>query len=686
MQTQRAMAEGESYQREELDTSLQLPAVSIGSSSSIQLKNAAVVPTDGGRMLFFTMTVMNAGSGKLSFLDYWVKVISTSGAEFKADLVAQDKLKKEIPAGQQVEFSFYAAVNDSVQLGELGFRITKWDYTSADLETTVGEIRFPDAAEALWAPVSGGKTVQLSAMPVELNVTAWSALVNDNYTSPKLTLRMTNKGKTSIRIAGYQYALRTSNGAMYPLDIVLNADKQSLQPDVPLELQLRANQLPLSAGTDSWDLVMTQPFALATDTKINFPIASLRISTDPKALPELGGVVMYTNAEGTYAFKADKVDRLPWEDQDILSAEVSLSHNQSVALPFPELKAYFELDGGSKVDAKVIKLDRSVGVPPSESVHVKLVGKIPYTYPFASAKLVVQEKKSETATEEIAQFQLPESKIVLPLLAFGQSQSITGSGRSTSFSPREINTYTDGASNLLEVQVEVSNLEKRSNMIPRLTAFFKTADDALYPTRVREVKQKLNPQGKALLSFSTKLPKDLDVQSLRLVIGESVTEQRLSGTDDKAEAYINAVQMELPLENTTVSPTLKELVFYPYTISLSNMNTWLDRNTLRINFKYKLTKDSFYETNTEGSKLIIQFVDSKGKVDIDEVFYLETAPEEEDKRLKLGEFDYRITKQDDSLIFKIESLKQYQMNIYHEFQGKRKLLGSQTMDWFGTTE
>ncbi|SFL83019.1 hypothetical protein SAMN03159341_110139 [Paenibacillus sp. 1_12] len=683
---QPVMAEGESYQREELDSSLQLPAVAIGSNSSIQLKSAAVVPTDGGRMLFFTMTVTNAGSGKLSFLDYWVKVISISGAEFKADLVTQDKLKKEIPAGQQVEFSFYAPVNDSVQLYELGFRITKWDYSSADLEKTVGDIRFPDAAEALWAPVSGGKTVQLSAMPVELDVTAWSALAGDSYMSPKLTLRLTNKGKTTIRINGYQYALRTSSGAMYPLDIVLNADKQSLQPDVPLELQLRANQLPLSAGTDSWDLVMTQPFALTTDTKISFPIASLRISTDPKALPELGGVVSYTNTDGTYSLKAEKIGRLPWEDQDILSAEVSLTHNQSVALPFPELKAYFELDGGSKVDAKVIKLDRSVGVPPSEPVHVKLVAKIPYTYPFSSVKLVVQEKKSETATEEIAQFQLPELMISMPLLTFGQTQSITGAGRATSFSPREINTYTDGASNLFEVQVEVSNLEKRSNIIPKLTAFFKTANDDLYPTKIREVKQKLNPQGKALLSFSTKLPKDLDVQSLRLVIGESITEQRLSGTDDKAEAYINAVQMELPLENTTVSPILKELVFYPYTISLSNINTWLDRNTLRINFKYKLTKDSFYETSTEGSKLIIQFVDSNGKVNIDEVFYLETAPEEEDKRLKLGEFDYRITKQDDSLIFKIESLKKYKMNIYHEFQGKRKLLGSQTMDWFGTTE
>jgi hypothetical protein len=112
----------------------------------------------------------------------------------------------------------------------------------------------------------------------------------------------------------------------------------------------------------------------------------------------------------------------------------------------------------------------------------------------------------------------------------------------------------------------------------------------------------------------------------------------------------------------------------------------LDRKELRVNFQYKLTKDSYYETSTEGSKLIIQFEDGNRNVHIDEVFYLETAPEDEDKRLKLGEYDYRITRVDDSLIFKIESLKQFKLNIYHEFQGKRKLLGSQTMDWFGKTE
>jgi hypothetical protein len=680
------MAEGETYQRDELDSSLQLEGISLGSSSSIQLKSAVFVQSNDGKVLLFTMTVTNGGSNKLSFLDYWVKVFNTSGAEFKADLLPQDKLKKEIPAGQQVDVSFYAPVNDMTVLEELAFRVIRWDYTSTELEQTIGDIQFPATAASLWAPVTGIKTVQMSGMPIELEVVHWNATVINGNISPKLMLRLLNKGKASIRLTGFQYALRTSSGAMYPLEIVSSGEKQSLQPDIGLELQLKANQLPASLEGELWDLVVTQPVAITAESKLDYPIASLRIATDPLVVPLLGGSVAYTNTNGTYSIKAEQVDRFPWEDQDILTANVSLSHTYAEALPFPELTAYYELDGGVKVEAKVIKTDRSVGVPPATDVHVQIVSKIPYTYPFASGKLVLQEKTAESANEEIARFQLPPSQIMLPTVPFGKSQFITVAGRSASYAPREIHTFTDGASNLFEVQVEVANLEKRSNTIPKLTAFFKTANDALYATKIREVKQKLNPQGKALLSFSNKLPKDLDVKGMKLVIGESVTGQAISGSEDKADAYINAVQMDLPLENTTVSPTLKELDFYPYTISLSNINTWLDRKEMRINFTYELTKDTYYETSTEGSKLVIQFEDGNDNVHIDEVFYLETAPEDEDKRLKLGVYDYRISRADERLIFKIESLKQFKLNIYHEFQGKRKLLGSQTMDWFGTTE
>ncbi|WP_028548252.1 hypothetical protein [Paenibacillus sp. UNC451MF] len=680
------LAQGESYQKDEIDESLRLTSVSIAPHSKIELKNATVMPSDNGNMLFFTLTVTNGENSSISFLDYWVKVYNKSGAEFTPDLLPQDKLKKDIPAGQQVDFTFYAPVNDATSLQDLWFRMTRWDYNTVELEKAIGDIRFPEQVSDVFAPEAGSKTVQMGNVPVALEVTKWSAVQNDSYITPKLTLRATNKGQASTKLTGYQYALRASNGAMYPLDITVNGDKQQLQPDVPLDIQLKAAQLPASAIGDRWDVVVTQSVTVTTDLKLSVPVTTLKVSTEQQAAPMLGSSVEYANKEGIYELKVEKLDRLPWDDQDVLSADLSISHNQADALPFPDIKAYYELDGGVKVEVKAVKTDRAVGVPPGQTVHFQLVGKIPYTYPFAATKLVLQEKVSESATEDMAQFNLPPAEIKLPVVAFGQQQSITGTGRSTQYAPREINTYTDGKSDMLEVQLEVSNLEKRSNTVPKLTAFLKTPDDALYPTKIREVKQKLNPQGKALVSFAAKLPKGFDTKGLRLVVGESVTEQRLSLTEDKADAYINAVEMELPVEKPVVSTGLKDVAFDQYSISLSKMSTWLDSTQLRVNFIYDLKKDSFFETNNDGSKLIIQFADMNGNMTYEQKYYLESAPDKDDVRLELGEHNYKMTIKDSDLLGKIQSLKQYKLSIYHEFQGMRKLLASQTMDWFAITD
>ncbi|MNN91093.1 hypothetical protein D3C81_2091490 [compost metagenome] len=54
-----------------------------------------------------------------------------------------------------------------------------------------------------------------------------------------------------------------------------------------------------------------------------------------------------------------------------------------------------------------------------------------------------------------------------------------------------------------------------------------------------------------------------------------------------------------------------------------------------------------------------------------------------DNQLSLGKKpSFTITVNDEDLIFKTEFLKKYNLSIYDEFQGQRKLLGKQSMDWF----
>lgn len=679
-------AQSAAYQRDVLSAAQQLPLVYVTKNAYFELKNAVILPSETGNMLFFTVTVDNGESAALSFLDYWVRVGSKSGTEFEAQLLPQDKAKKDIPAGQRVDYSFYAQVNDSVTLGDLKFRVTRWNYNLAALEETVGSIAFPGDADSVLSAPSDSRTLNFGSFPVEAQVTKNYVQEKEAYLSPRLMLKLTNRGGSSLKLPGLQYALRTAGGASYPLEAVVPADKQQLTPEVSVEIQLKGTLLPKSAAAGEWEVVISQPVSIASDQKLNYPIASLTVPAAALETIPLGSPVDYTNLTGTYRLQVEKLQRMPWEDQDILSADLTLTHQEASSLPFPEMKAYYLLDDGVKIEAKAIRTDRAAGLPPGVPMHVQFAAKIPYAYPYSSARLVVQEKVSEQTVEEMAQFDMPLTGTGLRAVALGSKQPITGAGRNAMYAPRAVNSYADDSSQWFEVQLETTNLEKRSSALPKVAAFLKTPDERLFPMKIREVKQKLNPSGQAVQSLTAKLPKDMDRSGLKLIVGEAVTDTHWTGLDEKADAYLNAVEMELPEEQPGPKTNLKNIEFFPYKLTISKLQTQLDNKALRINFDYNLEKDTYYETANDGQRLIIQFQDADRKVTIEEVLYLESKPDDDDKKVDLGLHEYKITKSDADLIFKLVFMKKYNVSVFTEFQGKRKLLATQSLDWFITVD
>jgi hypothetical protein len=676
-------AEAAAYQRDQLEEAARLPALAVGAGAAFELKNAVIVPTENGNMLFFTITVDNSGSRRaLSFLDYWVRPETAAGLQFEAQLIPQDKAKKEIPAGQRVDFSFYAPVNEGTALSELGFRVTRWNYASKSLEDTVGMISFPEEAQPILTESAASRTLAFGSFAVDAEVTRWHLQPREQYASGVMTLKLTNRGQVGLKLPGLQFSLKTASGLLYPLEPVIPSDKQLLTPHVPVQLQLKGSMLPADAMQGGLELLIQQPTAITSEQKLNVPVAALFVPDAQEQAAALGDPVTYTNLTGTYFLQVEKLQRLPWEDVDILSAEVALSHHEGEALPFPAIKPYFLLDNGVKVEAKAVMVDRALGVPAEKQVHMQMVAKIPYTYPFSTAQLVLQESGDSAVSQEIGRFLLPIEGQAIQQIPLGVKQPILGSGRQARYAPYHVNTYVNSNSKLVEVQVDAENMEKRAAPVPKLTAFLKTPSDQLFPTKVKEVKQKLNPSGHALVGFTAVVPRDMDTTNLSLLIGESVTDQHWSGTEEKPELYLNAVEMALPQEPDGPKDSLKAIQFYPYTLTLSNLTTWLDSKELKVQFRYLLERDYYFEKNTDGSKLIIEFEDNKGQVSISESFYLETAPEDKDRKMTVGEYEYKMVKQDNNLIYRVSQLKQYKINVYHELDGKKKLLASKAIDWF----
>ncbi len=95
-------------------------------------------------------------------------------------------------------------------------------------------------------------------------------------------------------------------------------------------------------------------------------------------------------------------------------------------------------------------------------------------------------------------------------------------------------------------------------------------------------------------------------------------------------------------------------------------------------------------SNMEGRKLIIEIKDDEDKLNFTKEFAFEEAAEGDSSsgaadRLQLGKhLNVEITKQDSEIIYQVQFLKGYKLNIYDSFKGQKKLLASKQVLWFET--
>jgi hypothetical protein len=349
-----------------------------------------------------------------------------------------------------------------------------------------------------------------------------------------------------------------------------------------------------------------------------------------------------------------------------------------------------------------VKTAKVIALGTSSNVNFQIAGKIPYTYDFSQVKLVLQEKESaEGATggstggstgtvTDVLEFTGQSELQAIPLQKQTESYTLTDSGRQSKFTVRSTATYSGKTGKLFTAQLEAANLEKRFTNIAKLVAHFRAEDGTIFPAVIAEVKNKVSASGKALLNVSATLPLSYSTSNMQLLIGEAVTDGMLTEGDKVADSYVKPVAFVLPEEDKTVKDKLKDVQLFPFTISMNKIGTTIENSTVSLIFDYEITKDALTETNLEERKLIISLDDSKGVKSFEKAFELKSlepaatnATVDLTNTLQLGKHEkFKISVADADLIYKLEFLKKYNVSIYEEFQGQRKLLASQANDWF----
>ncbi|GAB2693947.1 hypothetical protein ACFQWB_02785 [Paenibacillus thermoaerophilus] len=539
-----------------------------------------------------------------------------------------------------------------------------------------------DVADDSAVPSGQSTVIEHEEWSLLTKVSRFIRMKSDAYYQAAMTFTIKNESKSSVKLPEYRFLLQTADGLTYPAKAEGLKDL-SIDPLVSKDISLTAS-IPTSVSAEGWKLLLlpaadpSQPDR-TSDTRL--AVYELADTKDEQGV--IGVPYDFAVGGGSYQATLEGIQRMPWDEQDILAANLTLSGKMPSSQPIPSLSGYFLLDNLVRIPAQLVVKDNAVTVSKSRDVQMLLYGKLPYSTGYASIKVVLQETNGENK-QDLLEFRTGSETVGLPEIAVDSSHRVNNTGRKSQMSVRSVRSYPGiSDAELFTVQFNVRNLEKRLVSIGNMVAYFKDDNDALYPAEISKVTKKIGPGSIATLLVSAYLPSGIDRDQLKLIVGTGVKDGQPVTGDAAPDAYIDAVSFALPKENKEPKKDFANLDFYPYTVSLSRFHaqpvsiTVGGGGIVSFGFDYELSKNPLVEASDR--KLVLEFKDLAGSFVISRTFELGKSGAE--GALPVGKNRKVITFNDDILFHKLPYLNQYKVEIYEEFNGEKRLLASKQFDW-----
>ncbi|XID91113.1 hypothetical protein ACF3MZ_21705 [Paenibacillaceae bacterium WGS1546] len=653
-----------------------LGKVNIDSKSYFELHDVNLLSDSTGNTVSFKVTIHNKGNSDIQLIDYWIYLKSKSGSKFTVNLVPEDRTKARVTANSSLTLTYYSNVSSQIKLTDLKFDFIKWDFSVANYERTLGSLSIPSSYRSS-TPVNQKRSLSLDGTTLLTSIERVVMSKTDKYYRPTFSFKIENTGKQSFTVPAYEYKLITAQGLVYPLTVVKGKDELVLNPKFSETIQLTGS-VPVDVEFSGWTLLVTLPVA---ETKISIPVSSYAVPpVSQQDDATMGKEYGFSTASGDYVATLNSVHRLPLEDNDILAANITLSNPGPETLKIPDLLGEFVLDQNIKVPASAVRSDKSIGIPPKSSVSLQLYANIPYNYEFTDIKTVLQEKEEEDKVADLLEFTSSANFSSIKTVSSNEKYKFDVVNKRANLSVRDVFTYESDSSNIISVQMIADNLEKRYSDITALNAYFQTDDGTLYPASVQVSENKVAPGGSALINFWKGVPKEIDANKVKFVVGEAII-----GEDGKPTSnYVNPVGFILPPEDMTIASELNDLNFYPFTLSLNQINTQVDlpTETIITKFNYELKQNILIQSNTDEHKIVFEILDEDNKLQLSQEYLIGSG----ENSLLVGSHEEKFTKSGSNLYFKLESMRYFNFNVYHQFNGHKKLIASKQVRWFTTTE
>ncbi|WP_274362490.1 hypothetical protein [Paenibacillus thermotolerans] len=638
--------------------------------------------------LSLTLEISNQGTKSVKFPEYTMYLKTRDGLLYP--LQTDDLKDLSINPRDTKEIDLVATVPNEVKTD---FSQLVWTQTASNKEgagAVVLPLAFfliPPPSEITSAePTTGKKTITMNEKNVDVFIkSAKSQTVNNNH-NVTITLGLENQDTTSTKVPLYDITLRTKEGYSYTMDTSAFKDA-ILAPKVTKEVPLTA-VLPSIIDPNGLTVEITE--AKDPDSKIpiqKLPIAAFYVTFTVDRTYALGDIYTYSDDKGTYDISLTKIQRMPWEDEDMITLHVNVKNNGNTAVPLPQWAGSVWFDGvdGSKFEAKRIALDDFFSIPPKSEAQLVYLAKIPYTYSFNEVNFELSSKVGETSSKVFG-FEDAPGEVNLQVLKSGEVHNITATGIQSSLVQKDMKVYTASNTNLFYGTYELTNLESRQAFTAPLVGFYKTTDGTYYKANITPVNKKITPNGKVLLAAKAELPKTVNTEGMQLILGLGITDDKLTPNNGTPNAYVNAVGFETTASSTGTVSSLNKLEIEPYTLTLSKIQGRLSSSSVSVvdlSFNYTLTSTgNEFEVFPADHKILFELTDSWTNTTYTSTEKTLNDPNDANG-FKTGENRSMTISFSD---FKMQSLNGFKVTVYDVVDGHKIPIASSSYDYFKVYE
>ncbi|MDB5054515.1 MAG: hypothetical protein JWM44_2565 [Bacilli bacterium] len=635
--------------------------------------------SDNGKnvLTMVSFELVNEGNSQVAIPDYQFYIQTFDGNNYK--MIVQDTTNMVIAPLSRKKLMLYAELPSVVDTSAWKLLVTQMD-TDSKLMLPIARYELtPTKLENRMTSLNEWQRIEIADTPLNTKIT--NVFVNGNEENNTLVFnfQIANVGNRSVKIPALAFNLRTKKGILYPA-AAMNADNLKIDSGESQDITVSAS-LPLESGTNGLELLLNDPQSQAANAE--YPMAVFKIPREVGKEILTGAEYNFTIHKKTLSAKLNGMNRYPWGQEDELVADIAIGNKENSSVVVPSFIGYFLLDGKIKIDAAGILAENTAALKNNSTTQLMLVGKIPYTSEYSSIQIVLLNKENDKTIIPLAEFTNTADLLEIPNVAANDIYQLTDQGRKMNLKVHNVQTYKGITKNILYVEFEMENQEKRFVNPAALVVYFKTKDDIYFPLQVNPINQQISPSGKALLACWASMPQSYQLKDLELMVGLGISGNNFVSEEVKPDAFVKAVEYMLPAENNSYLMNFTDVSLNSYTFSLNKMiaSTGILPDSMDIKFDYKLSNSSsdMYENQISGHKLLFEFVNGSS----DTKFISELSFEEGSGNiLQTGNHSTTLTFTDTGLMQKLNMFNNYTVNLYDQYQGNKRLIATRSLKWF----